>query len=110
MPYEILATCKSVDVCALGEGEETIIDIAHNYPSDVKNITGIIYRAPDGSIHKNAPRKRIKEIEAIPRPSWHLLPLEPYLQRGFGQGVNAGRSIPIMATRRMSLPMYVLFK
>lgn len=99
VPENILATCPEVDLCAQGEGEETIVDIARYYPEQPEKIPGIVYRTPQGQVRRNPTRARIRHLEDIPRPAWHLLPLEPYLAGGHGQGINAGRAIPILATR-----------
>jgi len=99
MPEFVLESCPNVGICALGEGEETIIDIARNYPEQVENIHGILYRAENGDIVRTTPRKRIRDIEQIPRPNWESIPIEPYLASEYGHGVNTGRTMPILATR-----------
>ncbi len=97
-PEHILETCPEVELCALGEGEETIVDIAKYFPQSPKKISGVVYRR-DGQICRTQPRIRIRDVSEIPRPAWHLFPLEPYLERKYGQGISAGRCIPILATR-----------
>jgi len=99
LPDHILESTPSIDMCAMGEGEETLIDIAKNYNKDRTKITGVVFRDQKGVIIRNANRKRIRDIQYIPRPHWHRLPLEPYLERGYGHGISAGRSIPIIASR-----------
>ncbi|SVD20131.1 uncharacterized protein METZ01_LOCUS372985, partial [marine metagenome] len=99
MPEKNLEMCTAIDLCALGEGEETIIDIAKNYPDHPERINGIVYRSEDGKFIRNKPRTRIKQIEEIPRPAWHLLPIEKYLDGEHSNHVNSGRSIPMLATR-----------
>jgi len=99
MPEKNLEMCPAIDVCVIGEGEETIIDIAHNYPANPERINGIVYRGENGQFIKNPPRTRIKHIEDIPRPAWHLLPIEKYLDGGYSNHVNSGRSMPMLATR-----------
>ena len=44
-------------------------------------------------------RTRVNELATLPWPAWHLVPLEAYFSRGMYQGVNRGRSMPILATR-----------
>ncbi|MDP2654115.1 MAG: cobalamin-dependent protein [Candidatus Omnitrophota bacterium] len=99
LPEEILADCPEVDMCALGEGEETIVDIARFFPRQPQRIPSIVYRAPGGEIRRTEKRTRIRDIEDIPRPAWDDLPLETYLGKGYAHGVNAGRTIPMLATR-----------
>jgi radical SAM superfamily enzyme YgiQ (UPF0313 family) len=99
MPEFVLESCPNVDICVLGEGEETIVDVAKNYPKHAENIHGILYRAENSEIIRTTPRKRIRNIEQIPRPSWENIPIELYLASEYGHGVNAGRTMPILATR-----------
>ncbi len=99
MPEYLLETCSAVDLCALGEGEETILDIAKNYSENPDCIQGIVYRDGEGRIKRTDPRKRIRHIEEIPRPRWDKIPIGAYLESGFGHGINAGRTMPILATR-----------
>jgi radical SAM superfamily enzyme YgiQ (UPF0313 family) len=99
MSDTILETSSAIEMCILGEGEETITDIAINYPDNLKKVSGIVYRRENGEICKTSPRARVRKIENIPRPAWHLLPIESYLAEGHSNHVNAGRSMPILATR-----------
>jgi len=99
MPEEILKASPEIDCCALGEGEETIVDIARNFPQNARLIAGIVYRDSNGKINRNEKRPRIKNLEDIPRPNWDIFPIENYLAGNYSQGINAGRSIPILATR-----------
>lgn len=96
----VLETCAPVTACAIGEGEETMVELAEYVAgrralSDVKGIACRI----DGRPQRTAPRQRIRSIDDIPRPAWHLFPVASYLDDGFTYGVNLGRSMPILATR-----------
>jgi hypothetical protein len=62
------------------------------------DIPGIAHRT-DGRAFRNPDRPRVLRPETLPRPAWHLFPMEQYLARGLGHGVNRGRSIPMLATR-----------
>jgi radical SAM superfamily enzyme YgiQ (UPF0313 family) len=103
VPEEVLKDCVSIDMCIIGEGEETILDVAEFYSGSGKiidNIYGIVYRDSNGNIHKTAPRKRIRDVENIPRPNWERFPIENYLSgKGYGHGPYTGRTMPILATR-----------
>lgn len=104
-----LTTCPAVDLCVLGEGEATLVDLVnglagptaaertHHLPNPL-NLPGIAFRGPDGLV-RTSPRPRIRNLDDLPRPAWHLVPIETYLAGGFGHGVNRGRSMPILATR-----------
>jgi radical SAM superfamily enzyme YgiQ (UPF0313 family) len=96
----LLEKCPQVSLCVLGEGEETAVDVAAwiTRERSLADIPGIAFRR-DGLPHRNPPRRRIRDVDRIPRPAWHLLPLQNYLSNGFGHGVNRGRSLPMLATR-----------
>ncbi len=96
----VLDKCPEVTLCVLGEGEETAVDVASwiGGHGALEDIPGIAFRR-DGRAHRNDPRRRIGDVDQLPRPAWHLVPLENYLSNGYGHGVNLGRSIPMLATR-----------
>lgn len=96
----VLETCSAVEYCVLGEGEETVVDVANHLanPSTMKEVNGLVLRQ-EGTILRTPPRARIKGVDDIPAPAWHLVPLETYLSNGLGFGVNRGRSMPMLATR-----------
>lgn len=96
----ILESCPAVDVCALGEGEETLLELvqALRAGSDLSKVAGIVYRE-SGAIRRNERRKRIRDIDAIPLPDWSQIPMDSYMTRGLGHGISTFRSMPLMATR-----------
>lgn len=104
LPEFSLENAPSIDVCVLGEGEETLVDLARNLgapPAKGDNwskVPGIVYRGPSGII-RTEPRKRIRAVDAIPWPAWDLFPMEVYLNTRNGHGVFLGRSMGILATR-----------
>lgn len=96
----ILEHCPEVDFCVLGEGEETVIDVAACLAGSgrLEEIPGLAIRR-GGKAVRTESRKRLQAPDDIAAPAWHLFPLENYLSQGFGHGVNRGRSIPMLATR-----------
>ncbi|NQV55939.1 MAG: B12-binding domain-containing radical SAM protein [Rhodospirillales bacterium] len=93
---------SSLDLCVLGEGEETTIEVTAAYLAgrlDTKSVAGIAFRNDEGGITVNQRRERRRDIDGIPWPAWDLLPIENYLERGDGFGVNRGRCLPVMASR-----------
>jgi anaerobic magnesium-protoporphyrin IX monomethyl ester cyclase len=96
----VLDSCPAVTACAIGEGEETMVAfmewVAGTRPlADVKGIACRI----DGRAQRTAPRERVRDIDSMARPAWHLFPVTKYEDAGFTYGVNRGRSMPILATR-----------
>lgn len=89
-----------IDLCVLGEGEETLAAIVRQRRAgrSPRAEAGVAYLEDDRFVQMPA-RPRIRALDAIPAPAWDLVPLESYLSRGLGYGVNRGRSVPIIATR-----------
>jgi len=96
----VLDSCAPVTACALGEGEETMVELADWVAGNraLSDVAGIACRI-DGRAQRTAPRQRIRDIDDIPRPAWDIFPVAKYLDDGFAYGVNLGRSMPILATR-----------
>lgn len=87
LPDEVLAEA-SVDFVAVDEGEEIMRDLA-----DGKNpaqIWGLCYKN-DGQMIKNPLRPLIKDLDALPPPAYHLLPMDKYYP-----AVGSYRRLPVM--------------
>ncbi|MGA2830165.1 MAG: cobalamin-dependent protein, partial [Streptosporangiaceae bacterium] len=63
------------DLAAYGESEETILEILERGARrDFTGIPGILWRSPDGEIHRNPARPLMRDIDQLPFPARHLLP------------------------------------
>ena len=100
VPERCLEDAPALRACALGEGEETIVDLleACGGRKPLADIRGIVFRTADGP-RRTAPRARIRDVDDIPVPRWDLTPIERYLDGGFSFGVDRGRTMPLLATR-----------
>jgi len=89
-----------LDVAVLGEGEETMVQLVDHFSGRVPidQVAGIVYR-DNGTIRTNPRRNRIRDVDAIPLPAWHLLDVERYLEFNQPHGAAQGRFIPMLATR-----------
>jgi radical SAM superfamily enzyme YgiQ (UPF0313 family) len=96
----LLEKCPEVTICVLGEGELSAVDVADwiDGKRPLDDIAGIAIRQ-EGAPHRKEGRQRVRQPDTLPRPAWRLFPMEEYLSRGLGHGVNRGRSIPMLATR-----------
>lgn len=96
----IIESCPAVDVCVLGEGEETVCDLvdAHMSGRPLGEVTGIVYRQ-DGKAMRTQRRGRVRNLDDIPEPDWSIVPIERYIDHGVTYGANLGRSIPLLASR-----------
>jgi anaerobic magnesium-protoporphyrin IX monomethyl ester cyclase len=96
----VLDSCPPVTACAIGEGEETMLAFMEWVAGTraLADVKGIACRI-DGRAQRTAPRERVRDVDAMARPAWHLFPVTKYEDAGFTYGVNRGRSMPILATR-----------
>lgn len=100
-PGHVLRSAPEVSACVLGEGEETLLDVvdAVETSRDLDSVAGLALRADRGECRKTAPRARIRGIDDLPWPAWHLVPIEMYLDNHVGHGEHNVRSMPMLATR-----------
>jgi len=77
---EVFKAIPSVDYIAVGEGEYTALDLANGMQPE--EIRGLIWKDEDGNIHANQPRPIIKNLDEIPFPARHLVPMKRYSYKG----------------------------
>lgn len=91
-----------IDVCVMGEGEETFVEILGRLQrgEPLAGIAGTAVRDTGAAaVVKSPPRARIRDLDAIPRPLWELFPVEAYIEYASPHGAVRGRSMPMLATR-----------
>lgn len=84
------------DRIVIGEGEQTMLDIARtlagDHPGDEDHLTqnatreaqifaipGLAFRLPDGSVHRTAPREKLRDLDDLPFPNRQKIDLQQYL-------------------------------
>lgn len=79
-PTEILKN-KNVDIVVIGEGEVTLLEIAQRLESkkSLNKIIGAFVKSGN-KIIKNPGRPFIKDLDTLPFPARHLLPMEIYFR------------------------------
>lgn len=94
LPDEFLI--NGVDFVVRGEGEQTILDLVAyaKGKKPIDEIHGVLYRSQN-DIHCNNPRKLIKDLDTLPIPAWHLLPIDRF-QSDFKK---TDLSLPILTSR-----------
>lgn len=99
--YDHVLQNPPFDVVVLGEGEETVVNLvrAHLSGQDLGTVKGIAYRGPDGKVVNTGLSSRIRSVDDIPMPDWDSFPIREYIDRHQINGMNLGRSMPILATR-----------
>lgn len=67
---------KAVDFVAIGEGEMTMEELVQG--KALAKIGGLIYKNQAGKPIFNPPRSLIADLDSLPPPALHLLPMEEY--------------------------------
>jgi len=78
-PEQTLADNPSVDIVCVGEGEYTLLDLVQTIEGggDLRQVKGIVFREK-GQIVRNLPREPIENLDDLPLPARHLLPMTLY--------------------------------
>src|SRR3990172_2843100 len=74
LPDEVLSN-ESVDFVIRGEGEYTFWELARG--DDIREIPGLSYKSNGVYIHNEA-RALIENLDSLPYPAYHLLPMHRY--------------------------------
>jgi radical SAM superfamily enzyme YgiQ (UPF0313 family) len=75
MPEDILKK-KDINIFIRGEVEQTILELCQKYPN-FKKIKGLFYKK-DNKFFYNPKRPLIKNLDELPFPAYHLLPMDKY--------------------------------
>ncbi|MGP3667039.1 MAG: B12-binding domain-containing radical SAM protein [Candidatus Bathyarchaeota archaeon] len=80
VPERTMNECPQIDVGCIGEGEYTFLELVQTVESEgcLEKVKGIVYRDKDGLIRKNPPRCYIENLDELPFPARHLLPMDKY--------------------------------
>jgi len=80
LPDSVLAD-KNADLVVIGEGEETMLEIASKFEKKQRldNISGTVAKNKQNKIIRNPPRPHIIDLDSLPLPARHLLPMDIYL-------------------------------
>jgi radical SAM superfamily enzyme YgiQ (UPF0313 family) len=84
-----------IDLLVLGEGERTIMELVPRITdrSGWPDIRGLAFRQ-NGEIVVTKPRGLIEDLDSIPLPARHLLPLSRYRALGFPVSIVTSRGCP----------------
>ena len=84
-----------IDVIVAGEGDHTIGEIisAIDRQADLQDIPGIFLHR-NGKVAKTAPRPLIENLDELPFPARHLLPLSRYKALGASCSIISSRGCP----------------
>ena len=77
----------SIDCAVIGEGERTMVELVERISrpgqplSELREIKGIAY-IHDGQYIQTEPREYIEDLDALPFPSWDMIPVAKYYSLG----------------------------
>ncbi|MBN1595779.1 radical SAM protein [candidate division FCPU426 bacterium] len=78
-----------IDFAFRGEGEIAMIDLLEvlkrsgsGKPDVFSQVPGLVYKA-EGRVGVNPPADRIRDLDQLPYPAWHLFPMRRYRQHAF---------------------------
>lgn len=95
--YErILQNHSSVDIIVMFEGEYTMLQLMKTLAGEksLSEMEGIAYRNQSGKIVVTPRARKVRNLDALPLPARHLLPMELY-QKGGGTGsIVSSRGCP----------------
>jgi len=76
---ETLLRARWIDVVVIGEGERTLVELvrALEKGKDIRQVAGIAF-SEDNRVVKTEPRPLIENLDELPPPARHLLPLSKY--------------------------------
>jgi len=92
---ETLLRAHWIDVVVIGEGERTLVELvrALEKGNDFRQVAGIAFRE-DNRVIKTEPRPLIEDLDELPPPERHLLPLSKYRALGAPCTVVTSRGCP----------------
>jgi anaerobic magnesium-protoporphyrin IX monomethyl ester cyclase len=92
---ETLRAFPDLDLIALGEGERTVVDLCRTADSGNSwgKVKGIAFRK-GADICFSEKRERIAELDSLPVPARHLLPLGRYRALGMPVSLTTSRGCP----------------
>ncbi len=79
-----LQECPALDIVVRREGEITFLEILQRLQQgkSLDGALGLTFRAKDGTIIRNLDRPFLQDLDSLPFPAYHLLPLEAFHRMG----------------------------
>ena len=102
VPEYVLRSCPGVRGCAVGEGEETMLELLETLQvgGGLREVASLVLRGDEPDTFITTPkRERKRHLDDLPWPDWDAVPLAQYLDRAVGHGTSRGRNMPMMASR-----------
>ncbi|MDP7636875.1 MAG: radical SAM protein [Phycisphaerae bacterium] len=78
---EVLKQSPTTDFAAVGEGEQTLLELAEAVGSgreEFSSIDGLHWRDANGQVRQNAPRGLIEDLDSLPLPARDMVDMSRY--------------------------------
>ena len=71
---------KEVDIVSIGEGENTIVELAKAIQTrdSLEKVKGLMFRDEENNIIFTGERDKIEDLDTLPFPARHLIPMDKY--------------------------------
>jgi radical SAM superfamily enzyme YgiQ (UPF0313 family) len=104
---ELMLEALGVEVGVIGEGENTMLELAQAFESgaDLAGVKGIVYRDAAGRVLRTEPRPAIMDLDALPHPDYAGFEVEDYLARQrtndniYVNALDHPRLLPVISSR-----------
>jgi radical SAM superfamily enzyme YgiQ (UPF0313 family) len=99
MAKHILLYEQYIDICFLGESEDSIVKFLSNFEcGNIYKTPGIVYKNSSGEIKINPRASRLTDINNL-FPNWDKIPVQFYIENRYSFSRIDVKSMPILATR-----------
>lgn len=104
---ETVAGLLDIDTGVIGEGEETVIELAAALDGErpLDSVAGLLHRRRDGTAARTAARAAIRDLDGLAWPDWEGFGIEQFLSYQniaddyFLHGRDDARAMPMIASR-----------
>ena len=92
---ETMESCPEIDFIVVGEGEETLVKLvrAHQNGTRWRNLKGLAFQERGRPV-LNGPNEPLLDIDSLPEPARHLIPLGRYRALGLPISMTTSRGCP----------------
>ncbi|MBN1456723.1 MAG: cobalamin-dependent protein [Sedimentisphaerales bacterium] len=95
---------NGLDIIAVGEGENTIRSLVKNFPDNLEQVSGIIFKK-NGCIENTGDPEGVEDCESLPFPAWHYFDLDLYANDYHGR-----KCLPMISSRGCPFHCVYCFK
>lgn len=102
LPEETLEKFPWIDICIIGEGDETLLEVLSFYDNNegqIEDIDGIAFRDKNGKVIVTPRRNFIANLDTLPLPAWDILPPLNKFYTPPGDSINRMPAVGLVTSR-----------